>query len=110
MDFASLTDSQRKGLPKNYPLPILRLARLAVDQAGQGKGIALQLIRFVLNMALEQSEKTGCIGVLVDAKPGVVPFYEKLSFSVIEMDKGQSGSRPRPTPLFLGIKVIKKAQ
>ncbi len=110
MDFDTLTVAQRKGLPERYPLPILRLARLAVGLAGQGKSVGLQLLRCVLDMALEQAHTAGCVGVLVDAKPAAVDFYRKFSFSEIDLEQGQSGSRPRPTPMFLGIKVIRKAQ
>ncbi len=110
MDLEVLTAAQRKGLPAHYPLPILRLARLAVSLPGQGKGVGLALVRFVLDMALEQAQMAGCVGVVVDAKPAAVTFYKKLSFCEIQFVKGHSGSRPRPTPMFLGIKVIRKAR
>jgi GNAT superfamily N-acetyltransferase len=35
-----------------YPLPILRLARLAVDQSMSGWGLGKRLLRFVLHLSL----------------------------------------------------------
>jgi len=69
----------RRRLP-GYPLPILRLARLGVDQDAQGVGVGRRLLRHVLMLSLQQSKTAGCIGVLTDAKPGAVNFYEKLGF------------------------------
>lgn len=48
----------RRKLPR-YPLPVLRLARLAVDQAAQGQGLGLQLLRFVLRLALQMADDFG---------------------------------------------------
>ena len=41
-------------LPSNYPLPILRLGRLAVDQRYQGQGIGKLLLRYIFRLALQQ--------------------------------------------------------
>jgi GNAT superfamily N-acetyltransferase len=51
MEIAELSPALRKNLPR-YPLPILRLARLAVDDSFRGRGIGRQLLRFVLELAL----------------------------------------------------------
>ena len=40
----------RKRLPK-YPMPVLRLARLGVDQRAQGKGVGTLLLKSVLTLA-----------------------------------------------------------
>jgi len=72
-------------LPKlpQYPAPILRLARLAADQHYTGKGVASALLQAVFQAAVEQAERTGCVGVFADAKPGAVTFYEKLGFVTV---------------------------
>ena len=57
----------RKRLPA-YPLPVLRLARLGVDTRVQGLGIGKVLLRHVLNLAVEQRHRIGCVGVVTDAK------------------------------------------
>jgi GNAT superfamily N-acetyltransferase len=92
-----------------YPLPVLRLARLGVDHAAQGKGLGLQLLRFVLRLARQMADTYGCIGVVVDAKPGAEAFYEKFGFAAIEAIEGSSDARPAPTPMFLSIRSISEA-
>lgn len=98
----------RRKLPR-YPLPALRLARLAVDQAAQGQGLGLQLLRFVLRLALQMADDFGCAGVVVDAKPDAEPFYAKYGFAALEAIEGRSDTRPSPTPMFLSIGAIRGA-
>ena len=47
-----LTKALRKRLP-TYPLPILRIARLAVAESFQGHGIGRLLLRAMLDLSLE---------------------------------------------------------
>lgn len=103
-----LPPAARAKLPR-YPLPVLRLARLAVDRTAQGQGLGAQLLRFVLRLAARMAHDYGCAGVVVDAKPGAVEFYAKYGFIQVEAVRGQSEARPRPTPMFLAMRVIKEA-
>lgn len=97
----------RKRLP-SYPLPVLRLARLAVDTRAQGLGIGKALLRHVLGLALEQRDLLGCVGVVTDAKPDAVAFYETLGFHALEgVREGLLISEP--VPMFLGIETIATA-
>jgi GNAT superfamily N-acetyltransferase len=97
----------RKRLP-SYPLPVLRLARLGVDTRAQGLGIGRALLRHVLGLALEQRDRLGCVGVVTDAKPDAVPFYEGLGFQALEgVREGLLVSEP--LPMFLGIETIATA-
>lgn len=98
----------RKALPR-YPLPVLRLGRLAVDESAQAKGLGTQLLRFVFALALRMAGEVGCVGVLVDAKPGAVPFYEKYGFAPLDVLEGGSDARPRQTALFLSVAEIRRA-
>lgn len=98
----------RKKLPR-YPLPVLRLARLAVDQAARGKGLGAAQLRFVLQLALKMAGDYGCVGVVVDAKPEAIEFYAKYGFVSVDVIEGQSDARPRPTPMFLSTRAIKGA-
>jgi GNAT superfamily N-acetyltransferase len=86
-----------------YPLPVLRLARLGVDERAQGKGIGSLLLRAVLVLAQQMAEGLGCVGVVVDAKRDAVDFYEKLGFLRLEVVAGELGDRPQPVPMFLQI-------
>ncbi len=108
VEIESLPAGQRKKLPQ-YPLPILRLARLAVDQSFQGQGLGKQLLRFVLNLAVEMAGNLGCVGVVVDAKPEAMPFYRQFGFIVLEVVEGESPARPLPTAMFLSVRDIAAA-
>ncbi len=98
----------QRGLPR-YPLPVLRLARLAVDSSVRGRGLGEQLLRFALGLALTMAEDYGCVGMAVDAKPGAEPFYTRYGFRAIDVVEGLSDARPRPTPMFLPTSEIQAA-
>jgi GNAT superfamily N-acetyltransferase len=102
---AVLPESKRKRLPA-YPLPVLRLARLAVDERHQGQGIANMLLRAIFGLARRMATEMGCLGVVVDAKPEAVGFYEKLGFIALDVVAGQLGDRPEPLPMFLELGAI----
>ena len=74
VDFDSL---RSRKLPR-YPLPLLRLARLAVALAWQRKGVGNQLLRHVLGLALRMDGDLGCVGVVVDAKPAAAKYYRQF--------------------------------
>ncbi len=107
LEIEDLPASARKKLPR-YPLPILRLARLAVDESARGQGLGKQLLRFVLKLSARLAEEIGCAGIVVDAKPAAVDFYAKFGFISLEAIEGQSSARPQPTPMFLAMRAIKK--
>lgn len=106
VEIDGLPEAARKKLPQ-YPLPVLRLARLAVDESFSGQGLGTQLLRFVLVLASRMSDDYGCIGVVVDAKPGAVAFYERYGFIPLDALEGASDERPEPTPMFLAIRAIR---
>ncbi len=69
-----------KGLG-GYPVPIILLARLAVDQKEKGKGLGQGLLKDALLRALQTSELVGCRAVLVHAKDATgQAFYRKFGF------------------------------
>jgi GNAT superfamily N-acetyltransferase len=94
----------RKRLP-SYPLPVLRVARLGVDSRARGLGIGKALLRHALGLALEQRDHFGCIGVVTDAKPDAVAFYEALGFApLVGVREGLLSGEP--LPMFLAIETI----
>lgn len=97
----------RKRLP-TYPLPVLRLARLGVDTRAKGHGIGKALLRHVLVRAIEQRDALGCVGVVTDAKPEAVSFYETLGFEALEGVR-EGLLLTEPSPMFLGIETIATA-
>jgi len=103
-----LPAAARRRAPR-YPLPVLRLARLAAAESAQGTGVGSALLRHVLILALRMAGEYGCVGVLVDAKPGAVEFYERFGFSTLEATEGRLETRPSPTPMFLPLELIARA-
>jgi GNAT superfamily N-acetyltransferase len=97
----------RTRLP-DYPVPVLRLARLGVDRRAQGLGIGKALVRHVLRLALAQRDQVGCVGVVTDAKPESVAFYDGLGFSRLEGVR-EGMLHGDPAPMFLDIATIAAA-
>ncbi len=105
LEIDDLPTAARRRLP-SYPLPILRIARLAVDAAFQGSGVGKELLRFALGLALRMRTDYGCVGVVVDAKPGAVPFYRRFGFVPLDVSEGASEARPVPVAMFLSVREI----
>lgn len=73
-------------LPR-YPVPMLRLGRLAVSLSVQGRGLGPQLLGFALAMALDFSERVGLYAVVVDAKHAQAKaFYSAFGFIATRSD------------------------
>jgi predicted N-acetyltransferase YhbS len=104
----ALPHPKKAGLPK-YPIPVLRLARLGVAVARQGKGLGLAMLQFTFHLALRLSDDLGCAGVVVDAKPAAVSFYERYGFMPLHALGGTLGDRPQPLPMFLELGAIADA-
>lgn len=86
-----------------YPLPVLRLARLAVDTRVQGVGVGSALVGFALRVAWTMREQVGCVGVAVDALPGAIDYYETLGFEPLAVLRGSTTARPRQIPMYLSL-------
>ena len=102
---ATIPTSKRGRLPK-YPIPVLRLARLAVDEHATGQRVGSLLLRSVFVLATQMADNIGCVGVIVDAKPEAVAFYDKLGFIRLAFVAGELGDRPQPLPMFLELGQI----
>jgi len=48
----------------------------------------------------------GCIGVVVDAKPQAITFYQRYGFTEMDVVQGKLEDRPEPMPMFLAIGAI----
>lgn len=102
----AISAASRAGLPA-YPIPVLRIGRLAVSGSRQGKGLGESLLRYAFHLAQRASLEFGCAGVVVDAKPKAVQFYERFGFRRYGFVEGSL--REAPVTLFLGIKGIPSA-
>ncbi len=67
-----------------YPIPALRISRLAVKKDYQGKGIGGWLLKQAFLKILNAAEIAGICLVLVDAKESAVPFYVHFGFTKLK--------------------------
>lgn len=64
-----------------FPLPVARLARLAVDRRYQGQGWGERLLIDALQRCSRLAKDIGMIGVIVDAKHAQArAWYERYEF------------------------------
>ncbi len=75
-----------KGLA-DYPVPVILLARLAVDQSEKGKGLGKSLLKDALRRAAQAADLIGCRAVLVHAKDQTAQaFYSRFGFESSPID------------------------
>ncbi len=71
---------EAKRFPR-YPVPVIHLARLAVDRTAQGQGLGEILLADAIEKAVLVSDLVGVFAVEVEAKtPEAKRFYEKHLF------------------------------
>ncbi len=104
----TLPDKKMRQRLPSYPLPVLRLARLAVDQSARGLGIGAALLRYVCMVAVRLSDEVGCLGLCTDAKPEAIDFYLKYGFVALK-EAFEGTLHGEPSPMFLALETIKKA-
>ena len=98
--FSNQTAAQHQERFPNYPVPVARLARLAVDQGQQGKGLGKLLLLDALYRCHRLSEEIGSVGVIVDAKNArAQSFYGQMNFEEFP---------DTPLTLCLPIKAISR--
>ncbi|MDR2881119.1 MAG: GNAT family N-acetyltransferase [Azoarcus sp.] len=75
-----LREEDRKRLPA-YPVPAMRVGRLAVSRSETGKGYGQLLLGHAVNLALSVRKTMGVRVLVVDAKDAqVAVFYEGFGF------------------------------
>jgi GNAT superfamily N-acetyltransferase len=93
-----------RGLPP-YDLPLILLARLAVDRRFSGKGLGNALISEAFKIALRVADDVGCRCIVTDANRDRVDWYARYGFVALE---GAAESGPQRT--FLDIRTIRMAR
>lgn len=69
-----------KGVPR-HPVPVIILARLAVERAWQGKGLGAALVVDAMRRVLQAADIAGVRAMVVHAKDETAQrFYEHLGF------------------------------
>jgi GNAT superfamily N-acetyltransferase len=91
-------DRLKKGLAR-YPVPIMILARLAVSNSAQGRGIGAGLLKDAMLRTIQAADIAGIRALVVHAKDeNARPFYEHFGFISSPTD---------PLHLYLLLKDIK---
>ncbi|MBI3258295.1 MAG: GNAT family N-acetyltransferase [Ignavibacteriae bacterium] len=80
IEFESLSHNFQQSLPK-YPLPAVRIGRLAIDKNFQGKGLGEHLLMDSLERCERVSKEIAVFAVIVDAKNNKAKdFYIRYGF------------------------------
>ena len=80
LHLSELQQGDLKRLPA-YPVPAMRMGRLAVSASEQGKGYGQLLLGHVVNLALSVRQTMGVRVLIVDAKDAqAAAFYERYGF------------------------------
>ena len=74
VDWQDCPDDLKKGLGK-YPIPVLVIARLAVDLRFHGQGVGIGMIKDAFLRALQVSRIAGLAAVVLDAKDNEAKAY-----------------------------------
>ncbi len=75
------TAAVSRGASSRFPIPACLLARLAVDETSQGRGLGALLLLDALTRACVAAEHVGMRAVVVDAIDGeAADFYEHFGF------------------------------
>jgi GNAT superfamily N-acetyltransferase len=92
-----------RGLPR-YDLPLILLARLAVDRRFTGRRIGHALISEALRISLRVADEVGCRCVVTDAYRDRISWYARYGFVPIE-GAAESG----PQRMFLDLRTVRAA-
>jgi len=99
VSFEHIPAGASKKLPK-HPVPVVLLARLAVDGSAQGTGLGEGLLLDALQRALDLSGRLGVYAIEVDAiDDAAAAFYRKYGFTPLLDD---------PLHLYLPIATVEQ--
>lgn len=87
--FEQLSAADRKGLP-TYPIPAVRIGRLAASTASRGQGLGELLLQSAIKRILRTRNTLGVYAVVVEAKDASAEsFYRKYGFRLCNMETRQ---------------------
>jgi GNAT superfamily N-acetyltransferase len=92
-----------RGLPP-YDLPLILLARLAVDKRFSGRGLGHALLSEALKITLRVADEVGCRCIVTDAYPDKAGWYARYGFLPLEGTAATS-----PLKMFLDVRTIRRA-
>lgn len=74
------TERMLKGQPAGRPVPVVILARLAVDREHQTRGIGRSLLQDALLRCADAAEVVGVRALVAHTNARAVPFYDRFGF------------------------------
>jgi predicted N-acetyltransferase YhbS len=80
VEAAAGTPRLHKGQPAGRPVPVVILARLAVDSGHQGAGLGRSLLQNALLRAVHAAQVVGIRALVVHAHDEAAGFYESFGF------------------------------
>jgi GNAT superfamily N-acetyltransferase len=92
-----------RGLPP-YDLPLILLARLAVDRRFAGRGLGHALISEAFRMSLRAADTVGCRAIVTDAYRDRTGWYARYGFVPIE-----GAAEGGPQKMFLDLRTVRAA-
>src|SRR5262249_36543133 len=92
-----------RGLPP-YELPLILLARLAVERRFAGRGLGHALISEAFRISLRVADEVDCRCIVTDAYRERISWYAQYGFVPIE-DAAESG----PQRMFLDLRTVRAA-
>jgi GNAT superfamily N-acetyltransferase len=92
-----------RGLPP-FDLPLILLARLAVDKRLAGRGLGRALLAEAFRISLRIADEIGCRCMVTDAYRDKLGWYAKYGFLPIE-----GASEDGPQKMFLDLRTIRAA-
>lgn len=92
-----------RGLPA-YDLPLILLARLAVDKRFGGRGLGQALLAEALKIALHVANEVGCRAVITDAYRDKVSWYERYGFVALTAEPKSARVK-----MYLDVRTIRQA-
>jgi GNAT superfamily N-acetyltransferase len=92
-----------RGLP-TYDLPLILLARLAVDRRFAGRGLGHALISEAFRISLRVADEVGCRCIVTDAYRDRISWYARYGFVPIE-----GATEGGPQRMFLDIRTVRAA-
>jgi len=99
IDKANLPYTAVRRFP-DYPVPIVKLARLAVDRSQQGKGLGGYLLVDAMSRCLRVAEDVGIAALIVDAKhEQAKAFYLRYNFEA---------TPDRPLTLWMSLPELRE--
>ncbi|WP_354700807.1 GNAT family N-acetyltransferase [Paraconexibacter sp. AEG42_29] len=87
LDHERATGSVRRGMSKRFPIPVVLLARLAVDRPHQGTRFGAALLADAMRRAVRAADEVVIRAILIDAiDQQAAAFYQRFGFEPLPGD------------------------